>query len=50
VISQTSPLVRAEPSWSSAGTHASWGMSRIAESYTQKLWIRVKRKAAYLPG
>ena len=22
----------------------------IARSYTQKLWMRVKRKAAYLPG
>jgi len=22
----------------------------IRESYTQKLWMRVKRKAAYLPG
>ncbi len=24
--------------------------SPFAESYTQKLWMRVKRKAAYLPG
>ena len=22
----------------------------VSESYTQKLWMRVKRKAAYLPG
>ena len=22
----------------------------VSASYTQKLWIRVKRKAAYLPG
>lgn len=22
----------------------------VVESYTQKLWMRVKRKAAYLPG
>ena len=24
--------------------------SRLGKSYTQKLWMRVKRKAAYLPG
>jgi len=26
------------------------GMPRDCASYTQKLWMRVKRKAAYLPG
>jgi hypothetical protein len=26
----------------------SWGL--IQGSYTQKLWMRVKSKAAYLPG
>ncbi len=30
------------------GTKVSANASR--ESYTQKLWMRVKRKAAYLPG
>ena len=26
------------------------GWAHLAASYTQKLWMRVKRKAAYLPG
>lgn len=26
------------------------GVHRMLRSYTQKLWMRVKRKAAYLPG
>jgi hypothetical protein len=30
-------------------SHAS-SDSPTATSYTQKLWMRVKRKAAYLPG
>ncbi len=29
---------------------AGWPGCTGAGSYTQKLWMRVKRKAAYLPG
>jgi len=33
-----------------AQTRRQMHMRILARSYTQKLWMRVKRKAAYLPG